>query len=266
MAVLRSPGKAKTLPAGRVNAGVAAQYDKRLRLLIRRMHRDTLRTIQAHYRRAEPELAQDSNPVTALKVVLAKLRKKWTGIFADQALAVAEQFIRGCQNDSEADLRRRLQRAGFGITFKPDADLKRRLGLAIEQNVSLIKSIGEQYHDGVEALVTNSVMKGGDLGSLTKALQARYGVSERRAAFIARDQNHKINQATERMRCSGIGLEEARWRHVGGGRHPREDHVRANGTRYLIAEGCKISGEYIQPGELPNCHCRAEFIIPGYND
>lgn len=62
MVALRSPGKAKTLSAGRVNAGVAAQYDKRLRLLIRRMHRDTLRTIQAHYRRAEPELAQDNAP------------------------------------------------------------------------------------------------------------------------------------------------------------------------------------------------------------
>lgn len=62
MVALHSPGKAKTLPTGRVNAGVAAQYDKRLRLLIRRMHRDTLRTIQAHYRRAEPELAQDNAP------------------------------------------------------------------------------------------------------------------------------------------------------------------------------------------------------------
>lgn len=266
MAALRSPGKAKTLPAGRVNAGVAARYDYRLRLLISRMHRDTLREIQAHYRRAEPELAQDANPVTSLKIILGKLRKKWSSIFADQAAALAEQFVRGCQNDSEGDLRRRLKRAGFGITFKPNADLKRRLGLAIEQNVGLITSISEQYHDGVEALVTNAVLKGGDLGRLTRGLQARYGISERRAASIARDQNHKINQSVERMRCTGLGLKEARWRHVGGGRHPRADHVQANGTRYLIAEGCKISGEYIQPGELPNCHCRAEFIIPGYND
>lgn len=219
-----------------------------------------------HFRNRHETLAQDANPVTALEKILAKLRKKWSGIFASQALALAEQFVHACQNDSEGDLRRRLKRAGFGITFRPDADMKRRLRLAIDYNVGLIKSIGEQYHDGVNAIVTNAVMKGGDLGSLTKALQARYGVSERRAAFIARDQNHKINQATERMRCSGIGLKEAEWRHVGGGRHPREDHVRANGTRYLISEGCKISGEYIQPGELPNCHCRAKYIIPGYND
>lgn len=266
MVMLRSPGQAQTLPAGRVNAGVAARYNYRLRLLIRRMHKDTLRMVLAHYRRAETELAQDANPVTALKIILIKLRKKWSRIFADQATALAEQFVGGCQNDSEADLRRRLRRAGFGIRFQPDADMQRRLGLAIEQNVSLITSISEQYHDGVEALVTNAVLKGGDLGRLTQGLQTRYGISERRAASIARDQNHKINQSVERMRCTGLGLKEARWRHVGGGRHPRQDHVKANGRRYLIARGCEISGERIQPGELPNCHCRAEYVIPGYND
>lgn len=266
MAKLRSLGKTQTLPAGRVNAGISARHNQRLRLIIRRMHRDTLRTIQTHYRRAEPELAQDQAPITALKVILIKLRKKWSRIFADQAAALAEQFVQGCQNDSEADLRRRLRRAGFGVQFLPDADLRRRLGLAIEQNVSLITSISEQYHDGVEALVTNAVLKGGDLGQLTQGLQTRYGISERRAAWIARDQNHKVNQSVERMRCLELGLKEARWRHVGGGRHPREDHVKANGRRYPIAKGCEISGERIQPGELPNCHCRAEFIIPGYND
>ena len=266
MAVLRSPGKAVTLPLGRVNAGVAARYNQRLRLLIRRMHRDTMQTVKTYYRRAEPELAQDENPVTALDAVLKKLRKKWLRIFSDHAHELAELFVRSCQNDSEADLRRRLRRAGFGITFKPDADLKRRMRMATDYNVGLIKSISEQYHDGVNALVTNSVMKGGDLGALTKALRARYGVSERRAAFIAKDQNHKINQATERMRCLGIGLEEQKWRHCGGGRHPRPEHVRADGRIFRIAEGCKIGGRYIQPGEDPGCGCRGEIIIPGYND
>lgn len=119
-----------------------------------------------HFKKRHEVLAQDATPVTALKATLARLRRKWMRIFADQAIALAEL---GCQNDSEADLRRRLKQAGFGITFKPDADMKRRLGLAIEQNVSLITSISEQYHDGVETLVTNAVMKGGDLGGSTKA-------------------------------------------------------------------------------------------------
>lgn len=62
MATLRSPGKAQTLPAKGINAGVAARYNQKMRLLIRRMHRDTLQTVKAHYRQAEPELAQDNAP------------------------------------------------------------------------------------------------------------------------------------------------------------------------------------------------------------
>lgn len=266
MARLRSPGKAVRLPKGRVNAGVEAAYYKRMRLLIQRMHRDTIRTVEAHYRKAEPELAQDANPLTALKNAMAKLRAKWGKIFDDQSEALAEQFVKTGQNDSEGDLRRRLKRAGFGITFKPNADLTRRLKIATEYNTSLIRSIGDQYQDGVTALVAETVMNGGDLGKLTTELSSRYGVSTRRAAMIARDQSHKINQGVERQRCTELGLKEAYWRHIGGGRHPRADHVAANGRRYFVAEGCKISGEYIQPGQLINCHCRAEYIIPGYND
>ncbi|MCX5614430.1 phage minor head protein [Bombella saccharophila] len=266
MAKLRAPGKPVRLAKGRVNAGVGAAYYERICLLIKRMHRDTLRTIQVHYRRAEPELAQDANPVTSLRDVLRKLRNKWSKLFNEQAEALAETFIKRGQNDAEGDLRRRLNRAGFGITFKPDADLKRKLSIATEQNVALIKSIGEQYQDRVQAVVTNTVTSGSNLGKLTTQLEASFGISTRRAAMIARDQSHKINQSVERERATGIGLKEAYWRHVGGGRHPREDHVKADGRRYFVAEGCKISGEYIQPGELINCHCRAEYIIPGYND
>lgn len=264
MAVLRSPGKAITLPLGRTNAGVAASYDRKLRILIRRMHRDTVQTVRTYYRRAEPELAQDENPVTALDIILGKLKKKWLQIFSDQALALAEHFVKSCQNDCEGDMRRRLRRAGFGITFKPDAAMQRRLKVAITDNVGMIQSIAEQYHAGVKTLVTNAVMKGGDLGALTKALQTRYGVSERRAAFIAKDQNHKINQAVERMRSTELGLDEGKWRHCGGGRHPRQEHVKADGRIYKIAKGCLIDGRYVQPGEDPGCGCRQQQIIPAY--
>ncbi|MCX5617021.1 phage minor head protein, partial [Bombella sp. TMW 2.2559] len=238
MAALRSPGKAITLPLGRTNAGIAAWYEKKLRILIRRMHRDTIQTVRTYYRRAEPELAQDENPVTALDIILEKLKKKWLRIFEDHASTLAEHFVKSCQNDCEGDLRRRLKRAGFGVTFKPNAAMQRKLKVAINYNVGKIKSIAEQYHDGVNTLVTNSVMKGGDIGALTKDLQARYGISERKAAFIAEDQNHKINQAVERMRDIELGLEKSKWRHCGGGRHPRPEHVKADGRIYETAKGC----------------------------
>ncbi|MXV65893.1 hypothetical protein GS537_06650 [Saccharibacter sp. EH60] len=266
MAQLIAPGRSIRLQKGRSNAGVAATYRKHLTVLIRRMHRDTLQTIRAHYRRAEPEIALDANPLTALQDALEQLQAKWRLLFNAQGAALAGQFVERGRSDAEADLRRRLKRAGFGITFKPSATLRRQLEIATQYNVRLITSIGEQYQQGINALVTEAVMAGGDLGALTKKLQSRCGVSERKAAFIATDQNNKISQFVERQRASELGLKEAYWRHVCGGRFSREDHRRADGMRYDIAKGCFISGQYIQPGQLVNCRCRAEYIIPGYND
>lgn len=211
-------------------------------------------------------LAQDRNPVAALNDILKSLRKKWTRIFSSQAEALAKKFLGDNQNDSERDLQRRLRAAGFGIKFKPTRRIQRYISLAAGENVSLIKSIPEQYHQQVENLVVTAVSNGGDVGALKKSLQKRFGITERRAALIAQDQTHKVSQTVERLRSQELGIKEAIWQHVGGGRNPREDHVRANGKRYLIAEGCKISGEFIQPGQLINCHCRGRQIIPGYND
>ena len=58
----------------------------------------------------------------------------------------------------------------------------------IGQQVSLIKSIPSQYFTNIESLVMRSVQTGRDLEQLTTDLQEQFGVTRRRAAFIARDQ------------------------------------------------------------------------------
>lgn len=266
MGRLINTGREKILSKGRVNSGVQMAYAKALRILIRRMHRDVEREISAYYSRAAADLAQDRSPVAAINATLKKLRKKWTRIFSNQAQALASKFLSSNQNDSERDLQRRLHAAGFGIKFKPTRRIQQYISLATSENVSLIKSIPERYHDQVENIVVTAISNGGDIAALKQSLQKRFGITERRAALIAQDQTHKISQTVERLRSQELGIKEAVWQHVGGGRNPRADHVRANGKRYLIAEGCKISGEFIQPGQLINCHCRGRQIIPGYND
>ena len=62
-------------------------------------------------------------------------------------------------------------------------------------------------------------------------------------------------------RAEELGITEAIWVHSSASKVPRKDHVKANGTRYKIAEGCLISGALLQPAELPNCHCRAKLVI-----
>jgi uncharacterized protein with gpF-like domain len=63
------------------------------------------------------------------------------------------------------------------------------------------KAIRLQRITNVEGLVMRSVQTGRDLGQLTTDLQEQFGVTRRRAAFIAR---HQSNKATASMtRASG---------------------------------------------------------------
>jgi uncharacterized protein with gpF-like domain len=142
------------------------------------------------------------------------------------------------------------------------------LDASVQESVSLIRSIPEQYFKSVEGDVMRSVQTGRDLSTLTDRLQSSYGVSYRRAAFIARDQNNKATAALNRGRQLELGIDEAIWQHSGAGSHPRVSHVEAGRRkqRYNVSEGWLDPdvGERIWPGSLPNCRCTARSVIPGF--
>jgi uncharacterized protein with gpF-like domain len=95
-----------------------------------------------------------------------------------------------------------------------------------------------------------------------EGIKALYPVTANRAVLIARDQTNKATAVITRTRQIELGLKEALWVHSGGGKTPRPSHMRANGERYKIAEGCVIDGVPIQPGELINCRCVSRPILP----
>ena len=107
-----------------------------------------------------------------------------------------------------------------------------------------------------------SYAAGRDLSTMVKELKQLYPAASHRAELIARDQSNKANAVVNRARQMELGITEAIWMHSHAGKNPRPDHVAANGKRYNIAEGCKISGEFIQPGEEINCRCTSRAILP----
>ena len=107
-----------------------------------------------------------------------------------------------------------------------------------------------------------SYTQGRDLETMVKDLKALYPKASRRAVLIARDQSNKANSVVQRTRQMELGITEAIWMHSHAGKEPRPDHVAANGKRYKIAEGCLISGEYIQPGYEINCRCTSRPVLP----
>lgn len=260
--------KPTTLAPVHPNAGVEVRYRKRLLRLVDEMARSVLYWTKAAYRANEPRvLADDADPADVLRRTLADLANQWQDRFDEAAKDMADYFAKSAHERSDGALKAALRKAGFTVEFRPTAAQRDILKATVQANVSLIKSIPEQYLAQVQGSVMRAVQVGGDLGALVEELQKHHGVTRRRASFIARDQNAKANAAMTRNRQTEVGITEAIWVHSGGGKHPRASHLKAgrDRIRFDLREGWydPDAEMHVLPGELPNCRCVARPIIPG---
>ena len=269
MATKRKPKKPeKTFRPVHPNAGIELAYRRKLERLIAKMNRSVKFWLRAAYRQNEPVMAQDDTlPASALRAAVKKLAARWQKQFNESAPALAEWFAQTTITRSDQTLRSILRKGGFSVRFKMTPSARDIMQATINQQVSLIKSIPSQYFTEIEGMVMRSVQTGRDLQNLTVDLRERYGITRRRAEFIARDQNNKATAAITRARQDELGVVKAKWRHSGGGRHPRPTHVAMDGKTYDIRKGMYDPAvkRFIFPGEEPNCRCVSIAIIPGFD-
>lgn len=254
----------------RPNAGIEAEYRKRLDDLIKQMAASVEYWLTSAYRNNEPRImAEDETPADALRRSMKDLSKRWLKKFDQMADKLAEHFAQSVEKRSSAALKKIMKDGGWTVSFQTTPAMRDIMDATVHQNVALIKSIPVQYLEQVEGLVMRSVQTGRDLGQLSSDLQARLGVTRRRAALIARTQNNMATAAFNKARQLELGLDEAVWVHSGGGHEPRPTHLKAGReqTRYKIGEGWfdPAVGEHIQPGQLINCRCQSRPVIKGFS-
>jgi len=268
---LRAPGpKPILLAAVRPNLGIQSWYRTKLLGFIDAMHRDILRVVLRAYKATPPHalMAKDMSPAAAQRAALKALGRKWSKVFKEASDKIATHFADETLKHSDTALKHTLRKAGFAVKFQMTRPMNDAYRAVIGENVGLIKSIPSQHLADVEGMVMRSVQHGHDMGDLAKDLQDRYGVTRRRAALIARDQNAKATAVMNKVRKLGLGIEKSKWVHTTASKNPRESHEAMNGEIFDTAEGCFDDeyGDFIQPGELINCGCVAMGIIPGIDD
>ncbi|ARW48137.1 phage minor head protein [Acetobacter pasteurianus] len=264
-------------------------YRRGMLRLIRQMHTEVSAEISSMYApfiaslQRERLAANDADIVGMFVGLFRSARNKWRMMFGMPSEKMARDFVKANQASAKRQMKATVHQIRVGAqeesppedTAKPEPIPRSRfraenalppgrvsVNAMVQANVSLIQSIPEKYLDEVEYLVMQCVQNGSDMRTLTEELQHRYGLTKKRAAFIARDQNHKVfgrlavNEAVEAGFSRGI------WRHSRGGREPRESHVKANGDVFELSQGCFIDDEYIYPGEKINCRCVFEAFVP----
>jgi SPP1 gp7 family putative phage head morphogenesis protein len=254
----------KTISPTRPNVGIQADYQKRLDALIAEMTNSVDYWVKAAYRANPPELAQDASPAMVLRAAMRKLARRWQRKFDRLAPEIAAHFAQAATDRSDKALAAALRKGGFTVRFKASKAQNDAYQAIVGENISLIKSIPSEYMTGVDGAVLRSVAQGRDLATLARELQDRHGVTKRRAALIARDQNAKATAVMTRVRQAELGITKAIWVHSHAGKHPRPSHLAFDGKEYDIDKGAYLDGKHTWPGVEINCRCISKSKIPGF--
>lgn len=265
MAAPRRRNKPKPVTARAIhpNAGIQAWYRRKLQELVNEMHQSMLYWTTSAWKKEGLPMAMDAGPTRTLRRMLQQRADYWQKRFDEIAPALAEKFARDASQYYDKTAQQVFAEKGWTVKFKPTRAQKAAYEAVAQENINLIKSISSEYLTDVQGDVWRNVLEGYDMGRLSQQLTKRYGVTESRAALIARDQCAKANAAFEEQRRTELGIVEAQWMHSAGGKEPRPSHVKASGTRFNVKKGCFIEGEWIKPGQKINCRCVSKSIIPG---
>jgi SPP1 gp7 family putative phage head morphogenesis protein len=257
----------RLLNAVRPNAGLTAWYQKRLDDQVAKMQDSLTYWLEAEYRATglANGLAQDDSPAMAMRGSLRKLSRRWQWIFDKLADSLSKRIADRMLAHSDNALASGLKGEGLSVKFTMTRPMNDAYQAVIGEQVGLIKSIASEHLSEVEGLVMRSVQRGRDLGYLSRELQDRYGVTKRRAALIARDQNNKATSTLQAVRQRELGITEGVWKHSHAGKHPRPSHVAADGDTFELAKGMFIDDKWIMPGEEINCRCTWQAVVPGFD-
>lgn len=250
--------------AVRANRGVQCWYQRQLQALVRDMANSMLLHIRVAYREA-PAIGFAHDSTETLSRSLKKWGDAWTQKLDATSDTIANQFARKNRRHFDHAFKSALRDAGFTVRFAPTRGMVQAYKAVIAENVNLIRSIAPQFLKDVQSDVWASVMKGGAMAQLSRDIKKSYGVSWRRAALIARDQNNKARAVFEEQRRKELGITEAVWLHSAGGKVPRPTHVAMNNKRYKIAVGMYDSNvqKNVWPGTEINCRCVSKSVFPG---
>lgn len=183
------------------------KYNRAMMQVMKLVREDVEATLIPLIKRSVPEYIGDAQWPDIIANALRSLTVRWTSPFAQrQAERIAETFVKSAAGDNERKAK------SFGIDlYGGDSDLQDYIKAAAFQNSQLIKSLPSRYLEQVQNIVVGNMRNGMRPSYIEQQLVKEFGVSQRRAKLIARDQHSKIQGDMNRIRQTKSGLKYFRW-------------------------------------------------------
>ena len=207
--------KAKQKPI-KVSRKLELDYTRALLAIVDDMHTETVKALMPIAKQAQrvgdSKMVADSlfsDFKSAFSRTANTIKAKVSGI----AEALAKTVVSKQKTASDSQLSDMLLKQ-TGIDFSGlmnDEDLGDAFDEAVESNISLIKSLSQQYLYRIEFAVMASLQAGTLNTSLADDLSKIEGITQNRARLIARDQLGKINSRLSQLRQQSLGITHYTW-------------------------------------------------------
>lgn len=243
---------------------VGIQYNTELQRITRTVKRSIDKVLLPAIEAEKPNYIADDAWPDRIQVLIDQLKDIWSSReFNQRADAIARTFVRSSVSYVDKQNNRR-----FGIDVYGNSEqISDYMSAASIQNANLIKSIPERYLENVGNTVQAGMRNGLLPIEITKQLQDDYGVTQRRARFIARDQTAKINGEVNEQRQLDAGFEYFQWLDSDDERvRHRHREIADRETEYGkgiyrwddLPNGNE--GTPIKPSQSYNCRCTAKPV------
>lgn len=216
---------------------------------------------------------------TQLGILFDKLNARFTGVIsAGFAVNTATQMVTKTTKTNKKRFDKSIERAtgiDYGSVIATEG-LVDFMETSINRNVSLIKTLPDEYLKAVEVIVTNGVTSGAKYSTIAKQILGKVGTANSHLAgrikTIAMNEIQTINSQLTRRRSDALGITEGIWRTAKdekvrgnpGGKYPKAkpSHFQLNGKKFNLKKGMKTeTGTIIWPGSEINCRCDFSPII-----
>lgn len=231
------------------------KYRTALRRMLREMASEVRTSVIPAYQayRKQQLVRDDQSWFIRLRTKTAELERALTDIV---------RSILDLESQRHTESFKRQVKQTLGVDLEgvvEQEDLAEFLDDVTSRNVSLIRSLGEETFKRIEQQVLRAKIEGRSVSNLRKDLQKEFGISDRRATLIARDQMAKLTSDLNRRRQEQIGITEYIWQ-TSRDERVRPRHRDLDGEQFKWGEPTGAE-EGLPPGQPIQCRCVAIAVV-----
>lgn len=150
----------------------------------------------------------------------------------------------------------------LGVTPQLSQDMVDTLAERYSNNMKLyIQKWAEPQILKLRELVQKNAFNGARAESLVKIIESEYGVSQRKAKFLAKQETKLVTSAFNQERYKSVGVTKYRWS-TSRDERVREEHRELNGKVFQWGEAViDDQGNKGDPGQAFGCRCIAIPVV-----